>query len=100
MIRIFAPLACPGRTIEASFACVWVLAAHRALGLFANLPDPAAPASCGLLCGKTPAPGNSHAEDKPGAARFKSAETDVPDHAHNMFPRVPPATLAFLNAPA
>src|SRR5580704_11454052 len=89
MIRIFAPLACPGRTIEASFACVWVLAAHRALGLFANLPDPAAPV--GLLCDKTPALGNLHAEDTCGAARFKSAETDVPD-----FPRVPAATLAFL----
>jgi hypothetical protein len=98
MIRIFAPLACPGRTIEASFACVWVLAAHRALGLFANLPDPAAPV--GLLCDKTPALGNLHAEDTRGAARFKSAETDVPDYAHNMFPRVPAATLAFLRAPA
>jgi hypothetical protein len=97
-IRIFAALACPERTIEASFACVWVLAAHRALGLFVNLPDPAAPASCGLSCGKTPAPGKSHAEDKPGAARFKSADTVVHDHAHFLFPRVAPATLAFLQA--
>src|SRR6202035_5758699 len=40
MIRIFAPQACPGQTIETSFACVWVLAAHRLLGLFVNLPDP------------------------------------------------------------
>ncbi|HEV7911746.1 MAG TPA: hypothetical protein VGP28_11845 [Methylocella sp.] len=100
MIRIFAPLACPGRTIEASFACVWVVAAHRALGPFANLPDPAAPASYRLLCGKTPAPDKSHAENKPGAARFKSAETDVHEHFHNSFPRVAPETLAFPKAPA
>lgn len=100
MIGIFAPLACPGRTIEASFACVWVVAAHRALGPFANLPDPAAPASYRLLCGKTPAPDKSHAENKPGAARFKSAETDVHEHFHNSFPRVAPETLAFPKAPA
>ncbi|MGB6176802.1 MAG: hypothetical protein WBF43_10815 [Methylocella sp.] len=100
MIRIFAPLACPGRTTEASFACVWVVAAHRALGPFVNLSDPAAPASCGLLCGKAPAPSKSHAEDKPGAARFESAETDVHDHAHNTFPGVPPEALACLKAPA
>src|SRR3984893_17007341 len=77
MIRIFAPLACPGRTIEASFACVWVLAAHRVLGLFPNLPDPLAPAACALLCSKVPARGKSHAAEKPGAARFEGAETDV-----------------------
>jgi hypothetical protein len=65
--------------------------------LFVNLPDPA-PAPCRVLCGKTPAPGKSHAEN--GAARFKSAETDVHDHAHNTFPRVPPAALAFPKAPA
>jgi hypothetical protein len=94
MIRIFAPLACPGRTIEGSFACFWVFAAHRALGLFVNLPDPAAPASCGLLCRKAPAPGKSHAEDKAGAARFESAEANVHDHAHNTVPRVLPTALA------
>jgi hypothetical protein len=40
MIRIFALQACLGRTIETSFACVWVLAAHRLFGLFLNLLDP------------------------------------------------------------
>src|ERR1700730_11023834 len=49
------------------------------------------PAGSRLLCGEAPAPGKSQAGDKPGAARFESAETDVHDHAHNMFPRAPPA---------
>src|ERR1700730_15097530 len=64
-IRIFAPLACPGRTIEACVACVWVLAAHRALGLFVNLPDSAAPASCAYYAAKPPHPANraAHAGD-------------------------------------
>ncbi len=45
-------------------------------GLFVNLLDPAL-ASYGLLCGKTSAPSKSHAENKPGGAKFKSAETDA-----------------------
>src|SRR6202011_4040012 len=53
MIRIFAPLACPGRTIEASFACVWVLVA-QVLDPFVNLPDHAAPASCHLIMRQSP----------------------------------------------
>jgi hypothetical protein len=41
----------------------------------------------------------AHTKDKPGAARFESAESDVPDHAHSTFSRMPPAALAFLKAP-
>jgi hypothetical protein len=38
MIRIFAQLACLGRTIQASFAGVWDVAVRRVLGSFANPP--------------------------------------------------------------
>jgi hypothetical protein len=49
---------------------------------------------------QSPAPSKSHAVDEPGAARFESGETDVHDHAHNIFSRVPLAAVAFLTAPA
>jgi hypothetical protein len=49
---------------------------------------------------RRPANRAAHAEDKSGAARFESAESDVRDHAHIMFPRVPPTALAFSKAPA
>src|SRR2546421_6983470 len=68
MIRIFAPLACPGRTIEASFACVWVLAA-QVLGPFVTCRIPQRVA---YYAAKPRHPANRAA------------------HAHNMLPRVPP----------
>src|SRR3984893_11684960 len=86
MIRIFAPLACPGRTIEASFACVWVLVG-QVLDLLVNLPDHAAPASCRLLCGKTPAPGKSRGPCR-GEARRRQVECAESDVHAPAFPRV------------
>jgi hypothetical protein len=83
MIRIFAQLACLGRTIQASFAGVWDIAARRVLGPFANLPR-----NQRFRHRLRPANRGAHAGDKPGAARFKSAKSDVRDDAHKIFPRV------------
>jgi hypothetical protein len=94
MIRIFAPLACPGRTIEASFACVWVLVG-QVLDLLVNLPDHGEPAGSrgsgivsSLLCGKTPAPGKSRGPCRGEARRRKVEYADLRHAPAPAFPRV------------